>query len=117
MKLLTTTLLAASILSLPALAQEGNADHGKKLFLSVGCYQCHGKAGQGAGMTGPRISNTQLPMEGFLHQLRAPLNQMPPYEATVLSDQDAADIYAYVRAMPAPPDPKSLPLLTSMGSR
>jgi cytochrome c len=36
---------------------------------------------------------------------------MPPYEAAVVSDQDAADIYAYLRQMPAPPDPNSIPLL------
>jgi mono/diheme cytochrome c family protein len=117
MKLLTTSLFAALLLATPALAQQGNADNGKKLFLGIGCYQCHGNAGQGAAMTGPRVSNTQLPMEGFLHQLREPLNQMPPYEAAVLSDKDAADIYAYIKSMPAPPDPKSLPLLMSMGSR
>jgi cytochrome c len=36
---------------------------------------------------------------------------MPPYETAVLSDQDAADLYAYVRKMPAPRDPKSIPQL------
>jgi mono/diheme cytochrome c family protein len=117
MKFFTTSLLAASLLALPALAQEGNVEHGKKLFMDVGCWQCHGKAGQGAAMTGPRVSRTQLPMDGFLHQLRQPLNQMPPYEQVVLSDKDAADIYAYLKSMPAPPDPKGLPLLMSMGSR
>lgn len=116
MKLFTTSLIAASLLALPALAQDGNAEHGKKLFNEIGCWQCHGKAGQGSIMSGPRVSNTQLPLEGFLHQLRQPLNQMPPYESAVLSDKDAADIYAYVKSMPTPPDPKSLPLLMTEGS-
>jgi cytochrome c1 len=56
-------------------------------------------------------------LDGFLHQLREPINQMPPYEAVVLSDKEATDIYAYIKAMPAPPDPKSLPLLMGMGSK
>ncbi len=98
----------------PACAQQvsvGNVENGKTLYLQVGCYQCHGHAGQGALMTGPRVSRTGFPFEGFLNQLRHPVNQMPPYEAAVLSDQDAADIYAYVRQMPAPRDPNSIPLL------
>ena len=97
-----------------ALAQQaapaGNIENGKALYVQVGCYQCHGKAGQGARMTGPRISRTEFPFESFLYQLRHPANQMPPYEAAVVSDQDAADLYAYVRQMPVR-DPNSIPLL------
>ena len=89
----------------------GNVENGKTLYVQVGCYQCHGNAGQGAQMTGPRISRTEFPFESFVYQLRHPANQMPPYEAAVVSDQDAADLYAYVRQMPAPRDPNSIPLL------
>jgi len=99
-----------------ALAQQtsapaGNVEHGKTLYRETGCYQCHGLAGQGAVMTGPRVSRTEFAFDGFLNQLRHPANQMPPYEAAVLSDSDAADIYTYLRQMPAPPDPNSIPLL------
>ena len=100
----------------PAAAQQasspaGNAEKGKALYRAIGCYQCHGLAGQGALMTGPRVSRTELPLDAFLNQLRHPVNQMPPYEAAVVSDRDAADIYAYLKQMPAPPDPNSIPLL------
>ena len=100
----------------PACAQQastpaGNAESGTTLYLQVGCYQCHGHAGQGARMTGPRVSRTEFPFESFLYQLRHPTNQMPPYEAAVLSDPDAADLYAHLRQMPAPRDPNSIPLL------
>jgi mono/diheme cytochrome c family protein len=91
-------------------APTGNVANGKTLYVQVGCYQCHGGAGQGARATGPRISQTQFPFEGFLYQLRHPANQMPPYQAAVLSDQDAADLYAYVRQMPVR-DANSIPLL------
>jgi len=30
----------------------GNAQNGKKLFMSDGCYECHGRQGQGAAQTG-----------------------------------------------------------------
>jgi ubiquinol-cytochrome c reductase cytochrome c subunit len=92
-------------------APAGNVEHGKTLYRETGCYQCHGLAGQGAMMTGPRVSRTEFAFDGFLNQLRRPANQMPPYEAAVLSDSDAADIYAYLRQMPPPPDPNSIPLL------
>jgi ubiquinol-cytochrome c reductase cytochrome c subunit len=92
-------------------APAGNVENGKTLYLQVGCYQCHGLAGQGAPMTGPRVSRTEFPFESFLVQLRQPSSQMPPYEAAILSDQDAADLYAYLRQMPPPRDPNSIPLL------
>ena len=92
-------------------APAGNVANGKALYAQVGCYGCHGQAGQGARMTGPSVSRTQFPFEGFLYQLRHPANQMPPYEAAVVSDQEAADIYAYLKQMPAPRDPNSIPLL------
>jgi mono/diheme cytochrome c family protein len=100
----------------PAAGQEGsnpagNAEHGKILYRETGCYQCHGLAGQGALMTGPRVSRTELPLDAFVNQLRHPVNQMPPYEAAIVSDRDAADIYAYLRQMPTPPDANSIPLL------
>jgi len=105
--LLTSGLTCAQ----PASIAAGDAAKGKTLYLQVGCYQCHGLAGQGALMTGPRVSQTEFAFEGFVAQLRHPVNQMPPYEAAVLSDQDAADLYAYLRQMPAPRDPRSIPLL------
>jgi mono/diheme cytochrome c family protein len=116
MKPIILALASLIFAAVPACAQQGsaptgNAENGKTLYLQVGCYQCHGQAGQGARMTGPRISRTEFPFESFLYQLRHPANQMPPYEAAVLSDQDAADLYAYVRQMPAPRDPNSIPLL------
>ena len=92
-------------------APAGSAEHGMTLYREVGCYQCHGLAGQGAMMTGPSLSRTEFAFDGFLNQLRHPVNQMPPYEAAVVPDSDAADIYAYLRQMPAPRDPNSIPLL------
>jgi mono/diheme cytochrome c family protein len=105
------TLAAGPTCAQQASAPTGNVENGKTLYVQTGCYQCHGHAGQGALMTGPRVSRTEFPFESFLYQLRHPVNQMPPYEAAVLSDQDAADLYAYVRQMPAPRDPNSIPLL------
>ena len=111
--------LAALALSAgPASVQQaslaGNMANGERLYVQVGCYQCHGLAGQGALTTGPRVSRTAFSYRDFLAQLRHPVSQMPPYEAAVLSDQDAADLYAYLQQMPAPRDPKSIPLLNAV---
>jgi hypothetical protein len=36
---------------------------------------------------------------------------MPPYSEAVLSNEDLADIHAYLASIPKPLDPKSIPLL------
>jgi hypothetical protein len=43
--------------------------------------------------------------------LRHPRDDMPPYTAKVMPDQQVADIYAYVKTFPQPPNPDSIPLL------
>jgi mono/diheme cytochrome c family protein len=90
----------------------GNAQKGKTLFMSDGCYECHGRQGQGAAQTGAaRIGPPMLSFEGFENYVRAPKNQMPPYTSKALPDQDLADIYAYLKAIPMPPKGKDIPLL------
>lgn len=91
-------------------AASGNAATGKHLYVADGCYQCHGYVGQG-GSAGPHIARTALPFEGFVAQLRDPANEMPPYEAAVLSDKQVADIYAYLKSLPAPPKANDIAIL------
>jgi mono/diheme cytochrome c family protein len=95
-----------------AMAQDtprGNAANGKKLFETVGCFECHGYAGQGGG-AGPKLINPPA-YPAFIVQLRTPRQIMPPFTPKVLTDQQAADIYAYVASFPKPPDTKTIPLL------
>jgi mono/diheme cytochrome c family protein len=90
----------------------GNSQNGKKLFMSDGCYECHGRQGQGAAQTGAaRIGPPQLSFEGFQNYVRKPTNQMPPYTSKALPEQDLADIYAYLKSIPMPPKGKDIPLL------
>jgi mono/diheme cytochrome c family protein len=113
-------IFAAALFALPiARAQQssdappaGNAENGKKLFMSDGCYECHGRQGQGAAQTGAaRIGPPQLSFEGFQSYVRKPAIQMPPYTSKALPDQDLADIYAYLKSIPMPPKGKDIPLL------
>ncbi len=90
----------------------GNKENGKKLFLSDGCFECHGKEGQGAAQaTGPRIGPPQLSFEAFAGYLRHPTGQMPPYTGKVVSDQELADLYAFLQSRPKAPPAKDIPLL------
>jgi ubiquinol-cytochrome c reductase cytochrome c subunit len=92
-----------------AAAQDGNAQTGRQLFESKGCYSCHGFVGQGS-REGPRLT-PPLPFAAFIVQLRTPRAIMPPYEAALVTDSQAADIHAYLASQPKPPDPKSVKLL------
>lgn len=91
-------------------APAGNAETGKKLFVSVGCYQCHGYEGQG-GAAGPRLAPRPLPYAGFSRYVRRPTNQMPPYTERLVPDTDLAHIYAYLQSRPVPPAASTIPLL------
>jgi ubiquinol-cytochrome c reductase cytochrome c subunit len=92
-------------------AQAGNADQGKKLYVSYGCYQCHGYEAQGSNATGPRLGPRPIAFASFTRYVRQPTGQMPPYTVKVVSDADLADIYAFVQTRPVPPPLQSIPLL------
>jgi mono/diheme cytochrome c family protein len=92
-------------------APAGNAENGKQLFTKNGCYQCHGREGQGSVVTGPRIAPDPLPYDVISAYIRKPTGEMPPYTEKVLSDKDLADIYAYLQSRPHPPAAKAAPLL------
>ena len=97
----------------PAVATPaGNVDSGKKLFVSAGCALCHNGEGQGGG-PGPRLAPNpnMLAFKVFAQRVREPINSMPPYTTKVMSDQQLADIYAFLRTVPKPPDVSTIPLL------
>ena len=103
----------------PALAQggdapAGNAKTGQQVYKAIGCWECHGTIGQGGAITGPRLAPTALPYAAFLQQLRTPQNAMPPYETKILSDADAANIYAFLKSVPAPKSVQDIPLLSNL---
>jgi mono/diheme cytochrome c family protein len=93
-------------------AAAGNAEAGKKIFMKDGCYECHGREGQGAAQaSGPRIGPPQRFIRPFIKYVRQPTGQMPPFTKEVISDQELADIYAYLQSRPRPASSKDIPLL------
>ena len=90
-------------------APNGSAQNGKKIFESYGCYQCHGHAGQGGA--GARIAPRPIPFAAFSRYVRQPAGEMPPYTAKVVSEQELADIYAFLQSIPQAPAATSIALL------
>ena len=90
----------------------GNVETGKKIYMKDGCYECHGREGQGAAQaSGPRIGPPQRFIRPFINYVRQPTGQMPPFTREVISDQELADIYAYLQSRPRPASSKDIPLL------
>jgi mono/diheme cytochrome c family protein len=91
----------------------GDPANGKRLYMADGCFECHGRAGQGGrfNYATPALANIALPVESFISFLREAPNDMPSFSANVLSDKDAADIHAFLSSLPGPRSPKDIPLL------
>jgi mono/diheme cytochrome c family protein len=91
-------------------APPGDPVEGKRLYLAVGCFTCHGRSGQGGAMNGPApvLAKTAMPFEGFKGQLRSPVNDMPTYSEKVMTDKQVADIYAFVESLPGPRPTKDM---------
>ena len=99
---------AAAVFSGSAMAAD--AAKGKVAYVKNGCYQCHGFEGQG-GQAGAKLAPKPMPEEAFVSFVRTTNRAMPPYSEQILSNDDLADIYAYVASIPAGPDPKTIQLL------
>jgi mono/diheme cytochrome c family protein len=101
-----------------ALAQDvpsGDANNGRRIYLTVGCFTCHGRSGQGGAFTGPApiLARTALPFDAFKALVRAPSNNMPAFSDAVLSDNDIADVYAFLESLPGPRAPKDISILNN----
>jgi hypothetical protein len=59
----------------------------------------------------PNLAKTDMPFDGFKAQLRDPANDMPAYSAAVLSDQEIADMYAFVQSLPGARSAKDISIL------
>jgi mono/diheme cytochrome c family protein len=93
-------------------SQAANAESGKKLFMSYGCFECHGTVGQGSTATGgARIGPPSISFEAMVQYVHHPSGQMPPYSSKVISDTDLASIYAYLKSQPKAQPAKGIPLL------
>ena len=100
--------LAAGVL-FGAAAFAASAEKGKTAYVQHGCWQCHGFQGQGGA--GPKLAPEPIAAEAFTAFVRSSNRAMPPYPEAVLSNEDLADIHAYLQSVPKPADYKRIPLL------
>ena len=107
--LLAPLLLVAPFLSAQSPAS-GNADNGKRLFVKLGCYTCHGYQGQG-GAAGAKLAPRPIAAAALIAYVRHPAGSMPPFTDKVASDAELTDIRAFLASVPAPPAAKDIPLL------
>ena len=108
--MVTILFILATLIAPQANTPKGSAETGKALFMKIGCFECHGREGQGA-VTGPRLNQNPITYARFVSYIRKPSGEMPPYTAKVVNDQQAADLYAYLQSLPKPPAVESIPLL------
>ena len=80
----------------------GNPVNGQRLFFELTCNVCHGDNGQ--GVVGPTIAQTVVPYERVVQQYREPLDEMQTFTPEQVSDEEIADIYAWLQTVPRPPD-------------
>ena len=114
-------ILAAAIVgsTLPVFAQQAgrkpSATHGREVYLTLGCYTCHGTVGQGGA--GAILAPNTLPLAAFQTWVRngtpgwSVTSGMPGWSQRVLSDDDLADVHEYLATLPPPKPAKDIPLL------
>ena len=105
---------AVSVASQPNAPSQAAAN-GKRLYITDGCFECHGRVGEGGAFNGPApalagIFSRRSSLE-VISAVRKGPNDMPAYTEKVLSNQELGDILAYIRSLPGPADPKNYPLL------
>jgi mono/diheme cytochrome c family protein len=108
-------LLAAALSAQQGQAVVGDAARGKPLYADTfNCYACHGFDAQSGERRLVPLSYTQ---EGFITFVQSsPLPNMPAYPDA--SPQQLADIYAYIRTIPADaPAVGDIPLLRDIRER
>ena len=105
------------------LADAGDADKGAAVYYDHGCYSCHGYEGLGRTPLANSVSGILVNETVFISFLRQraelnpilPANSMPNYGVTALSDEEAQDVYAYIKTLTDnPPETKDIPTFVTI---
>ncbi len=107
--------LASAVQAQSSKSARPSAANGKAVFMRVGCYTCHGTVGQGGA--GARLSPNTIPLTAMQVWVRGGTpgwsiaRGMPAFPTTVISDNELADVQAYLASLPMPPKPDDIALL------
>ena len=107
MKILRILFVIGLLQNTHAQGLSGDIEKGEQLYYNFACYSCHG---YNATMRVPLVGDASGIMSSeqvFLTYLRLradqnpinPKNAMPNYAASTLSDEQALDIYAYIKSL------------------
>jgi mono/diheme cytochrome c family protein len=108
--------LPLALASAPGLAQTADeVEAGRKLYMSNGCYSCHGTVGQGGERGGsPRIAPDPYPFEAFKLMVRQPREAMPRLDPKFVSDEQLLSIHRYLASIAKGPAAKDIPQLQAV---
>lgn len=101
---------------IPALAANGDLEHGRRLY-ALNCMQCHGVQALG-GSIGELDWAPDLraaPITQVAEAIRVGPDQMPRFGPHQLSDVDLTDVASYVMRMTSDPEPPAEPPFRSTG--
>lgn len=84
----------------PAAIEPGDPERGQQVYFQNGCSACHGDTGQGG--IGPTLALTSMSVEEVIEQYRNPRAVMPAFSAGVVSDQEVADVHAWLQTLALP---------------
>lgn len=94
---------------------QGDAARGREMFVDYTCYACHGYTGETG--SGARLNPPRLNQAGFIAYVRNPPNpdRMPPYRQQEVTDQNLADIFAFITSLKSnSPEVEDIPLLEAI---
>ena len=72
--------------------------NGKRVFEATGCVACHGAQGQGTTLA-PQIAPPPMQLAAVVAYVRQPTGKMPPVPVATASDQQLADVYAFLQSV------------------
>ncbi len=104
-------------------AYAGDVAKGAAVFYEHGCYSCHGYEGLGKTPLVNNVSGIVANETVFITFLRQraelnptlPANSMPNYGINALSDEQASDVFAYIKTLTDnPPKTEDIPTFVSI---
>ncbi len=89
-------------------------ERGRLLYMSNGCFSCHGTVGQGGERSAaPHFAPDPFPFEAFKVMLRQPRGSMPRLDVRFVSDEQLQAMHRYLASIPKGLAAKDIPRLNS----
>ncbi len=100
----------------------GDPQNGKKVYEKLGCFRCHGSAGEGMSQAGkesgsPKIASTHLSLQDFVRSIRVPKGQMPPFSPKQVTDAELSYVYAFLQSVASQPKLELPPSTNSLNGQ